>query len=109
MTSVTEGTRYELAGVTLAPLLGSVVGATTDLASAYATFAAGLTSADAYVEPDGTQSANAIDGISQLIQGRDASTLLTPLGFTLSSGYEAVSRKPYALAKSEYAGGNRKW
>jgi hypothetical protein len=91
------------------PRLPPGIGAVTDLATDFAAFAATITSADTYVEPDGTQSTNAIDGISRLIQGRDASSLLTPLGFTLSSGYETVSRKPYALAKSEYAGGNRKW
>lgn len=80
----------------------------TDLAAAFATFAAALSSSDTYAEPGTSDSVSAIAGINQLIQGRDASTL-TALGFTVSTGYESVSGKAYALAKSEYGSGNRKW
>lgn len=88
---------------------GSSSGPTTDLATDFATFAAGLTSSDTYREPDSTESGNAVTGLVRLCQGQDATSLLNPLGFTITTGTEAVSGKSYALAKSEYSAGNRKW
>ena len=50
----------------------------TNLATDFATFAAQLTAGDTYREPTGSEPTNAVAGILQLTQGRDASALLTP-------------------------------
>lgn len=93
----------------IAPLLPPPSATFTDLDAWLATFIATISTGQTYRDPTGTEAANAIDGIERLgIAGADAAALLTPLGFTITTGYDSVTKRPFALAVNEF-GTNRSW
>jgi hypothetical protein len=81
---------------------------TTDLSAWLTTFTAGISSAQSYREPTTLEAADAVLGIERLALGADASTLLTPLGYTATTGIDSATGRPYALAVNE-PGTDRSW
>jgi hypothetical protein len=81
---------------------------TTDLTAWLTTYTAGITSSQPYREPTTQEAADAVLGIERLALGADATTLLTPLGYTITTGVDSVSGRPYALAVNE-SGTARAW
>jgi hypothetical protein len=81
---------------------------TTDLSAWLTTFTAGISSTQSYREPTTLEAADAVLGIERLALGADASTLLTPLGYTVTTGIDSVTGRPYALAVNE-PGTDRSW
>lgn len=73
----------------------------TDVLALLNNFVAPLGAVQGYREPTGPELTNALAGLQKLVTSTtDASTLLTPLGFTVVTGIEAVSKRPFALAYS---------
>jgi hypothetical protein len=102
-----EGLRVAAADATAAAAL--VPGAGTDLTALINSFVAPFNSSQPYREPNSTELANGVAGIQRLaISGADAAGLLSPLGFTISSGIDSVTKKPYILAYNEF-GTDRSW
>jgi len=80
-----------------------------DLTAAVNSFIASFTSSMPYREPTSPELADGVAGIQRLaINGADASSLLVPLGFTISSGIDSVTKRPYIMASSEF-GTDRGW
>lgn len=74
------------------------------------TFVAPLSSIQAYREPTGPELTNALAGLGKMVTSTaDAATLLTPLGFTIVTGIEAVSKRSFALAYSAPPTDQRGW
>lgn len=81
----------------------------TDLTAMIAQFTGNFSSAQLYREPTSTEKTNGVAGLIRIaIPGADATSLLTPLGFTLTSGVDSVSKKSYVMAYSEF-GTDRGW
>jgi hypothetical protein len=73
----------------------------TDVLALLNNFVAPLSAVQGYREPTGPEMTNALAGLGKLLTSTvDASTLLTPLGFTVVTGVEAVTKKAFALAYS---------
>ncbi|MDT8915746.1 hypothetical protein [Amycolatopsis sp. PS_44_ISF1] len=82
---------------------------TADLGAWLTRFTAGFSTAQAYREPTAAEALAAVTGIERLaFLGADASTMLAPLGFSLTPGYDSVSRRPFLLAACE-TGTERAW
>lgn len=104
---IEEGLRVAAADATAAAALVPAPG--TDLTTLVTNFVAPFNSSMPYREPNSTELANGIAGVQRLaISGADATGLLTPLGFTVSSGIDSVTKKPYIIAYNEL-GTNRGW
>ena len=102
-----EGLRVAAADATAAAALVPAAG--NDLTAVINSFVAPFNSSQPYRNPTGTELTNGVAGIQRLaISGADASGLLTPLGFTISSGIDSVTKKPYVLAYNEF-GTDRSW
>jgi hypothetical protein len=102
-----EGLRVAAADATAAAALVPAAG--TDLTALINSFIAPFNSSQPYREPNSTELANGVAGVQRLaINGADAAGLLTPLGFTISSGIDSVTKKPYVLAYNEF-GTDRAW
>jgi hypothetical protein len=73
----------------------------TDVLALLNNFVAPLSAVQGYREPTGTEMTNALAGLGKLLTSTvDATTLLTPLGFTVVTGVEAVTKRAFALAYS---------
>lgn len=82
----------------------------TDTLSLLNSFVAPFSAVQGYREPTGTELTNAVNGIALLpFSISAATTLLAPLGFTVSSGVDAVSKRPYVLAYSAAPTDQRGW
>jgi hypothetical protein len=82
----------------------------TDLTAVIDAFTATLSKDQAYRHPKAQEAADGVTGVRQMLQGRDAAAVLGPLGFTVTSGVEVDSGRPYALAQSETGpDGERAW
>lgn len=82
----------------------------TDVLALLNTFIAPLSAVQGYREPTGTELTNALAGLGKLLTSTtDASTLLTPLGFTVVTDVEAVTKKSFALAYSAPPTDQRGW
>jgi hypothetical protein len=82
----------------------------TDVLALLNTFIAPLSAVQGYREPTGTELTNALAGLGKLLTSTtDASTLLTPLGFTVVTDIEAVTKKSFALAYSAPPTDQRGW
>lgn len=104
---IEEGLRITSVDASTASALVPPAG--TDLTAAINSFVTSFNSAMPYREPTSPEKANGIAGIQRLaINGADASGLLTPLGFTISSGIDSVTKRPYIMATSEF-GTDRGW
>jgi hypothetical protein len=73
----------------------------TDLTAVIDAFTATLSKDQAYRHPTAQEAADGVTGVRQMLQGGDAAAVLGPLGFTVTSGVEVDSGRPYALAQSE--------
>lgn len=81
-----------------------------DVLSLLNTFVAPLSSVQSYREPTGPELTNALAGLGKMLTSTaDAATLLTPLGFTIVTGVEAVSKRSFALAYSAPPTDQRGW
>jgi hypothetical protein len=73
----------------------------TDVLALLNNFVAPLAAVQGYREPTGTELTNALAGLGKMLTSTvDAATLLTPLGFTIVTGVEAVTKRSFALAYS---------
>lgn len=81
---------------------------TTDLSSWLTTFSATINSSQSYAEPAAGDVTNFLKGLRCEIQGTSSGTLLTALGFTVTTGYDSVSNRPYTLIVNE-TGTSRSW
>ena len=72
-------------------------------------FTARMSDSQPYREPTAAETAEAVAGLWRLLGDRHAEALLAPLGFTIASGLDAVSGRPFMLAFSESAPGERAW
>lgn len=72
------------------------------------TFTATISSSQAYAEPTAANVTDFITGMYDVMRGATSSSLLTALGFTVTTGIEAVSKRSYALIVNEY-GTSRSW
>lgn len=82
----------------------------TDVLAILNTFIAPLSAVQGYREPTGTELTNALTGLGKMLTSTtDASTLLTPLGFTVVTGVEAVTKRSFALAYSAPPTDQRGW
>jgi len=82
----------------------------TDTLSLLNSFVAPFSAAQGYREPTGTELTNALNGLGQLpFSISAATTLLSPLGFTIVTGTDAVSKRPFALAYSAAPTDQRGW
>lgn len=83
-------------------------GTPTDLNPFIATFAASISSGQAYAEPTTANVTSFMTGLYDVMRGAISSTALTALGFTVTTGYESVTGRKYALIVNEY-GTSRAW
>jgi hypothetical protein len=82
----------------------------TDVLALLNNFVAPLSAVQGYREPTGTELTNALAGLGKMLTSTvDASTLLTPLGFTIVTGVEAVTKRSFALAYSAPPTDQRGW
>lgn len=79
-----------------------------DLDAFISTFSATISSSQSYAEPTGPNVTDFITGMYEIMRGATSSSLLTALGFTVTTGVEAVTKKNYALIVNEY-GTSRAW
>lgn len=81
-----------------------------DLVGLVNAFVAPFSSVQGYREPTGPELTNALAGLAKMLTSTaEAGTLLTPLGFTVSTGVDSVSKRPYALAYSPPPTDQRGW
>jgi hypothetical protein len=80
-----------------------------DLEAWLTDFTAPMSDMQPYREPTPAESADAVMGLRRMLGGGHAKTLLGPLGFTVSSGFDAVTGRPIVLAFSESPPGKRAW
>jgi uncharacterized Zn-binding protein involved in type VI secretion len=83
--------------------------AAVDLTAWLAEFTALMSDSQPYREPTAAESADAVAGLWRLLGDGHAEALLAPLGFTVTSGFDAVSGRPFTLAYSESPPGERAW
>lgn len=82
----------------------------TDTASLVNSFVAPFSAVQGYREPTGPELTNALAGLGKMLTSTtDATTLLAPLGFTVSTGIDATTKRPYALAYSAAPTDQRGW
>lgn len=82
----------------------------TDTLSLLNSFVAPFSAVQGYREPTGTELTNALTGLGRLFASTtEATTLLSPLGFTVVTGVEATSKRPFALAYSAAPTDQRGW
>jgi uncharacterized Zn-binding protein involved in type VI secretion len=72
-------------------------------------FTALMSESQPYREPTAAEGADAVAGLWRLLGDGHAEALLAPLGFTVASGFDAVSGRPFVLAYSESSPGERAW
>ena len=89
--------------------IGSAAPAAVDLAEWLREFTAHMSFRQPYREPTAAESADAVAGLWRLLGDGHATALLAPLGFTVTSGLDAVSSRPFVLAFSESPPGERAW
>lgn len=107
MNYIEEGLRITSVDASTAAALVPPAG--NDLTAIINSFTASFNSSMPYREPTSPEKANGVAGIQRLaISGADASGLLVPLGFTISSGIDSVTKRSYILATSEF-GTDRGW
>lgn len=110
---VTDHTQLSNVGVNThaqidAALASLTPAAGTNLNTFMSTFAATITSGQAYAEPTATDATNFIKGMYDVMGGATTSAELAALGFTITTGVEAVTKREYALIVNEY-GTARAW
>jgi hypothetical protein len=82
----------------------------TDTLGLLTSFVAPFSAVQGYREPTGTELTNALAGLGKLpFSTTDATTLLGPLGFTVVTGIDAVTKRPFALAYSAAPTDLRGW
>jgi hypothetical protein len=82
----------------------------TDTLSLLNSFVAPFSAVQGYREPTGPELTNALAGLGRmLVSTTDATTLLGPLGFTVTTGIDATTKRPYALAYSAAPTDQRGW
>jgi hypothetical protein len=82
----------------------------TDTLSLLNSFVAPFSAVQGYREPTGPELTNALTGLGRLFASTaEATTLLNPLGFTIVTGTEATSKRPFALAYSAAPTDQRGW
>ncbi len=81
----------------------------TDLSAWLAAFTAPMSSGQPYREPTAPEAADLVAGLLRLLGDGDAAALLGPLGFTVTSGVDSASGRPFVLAFSEAPPGDRGW
>lgn len=82
----------------------------TDTLSLVNSFVAPFSAVQGYREPTGTELTNALAGLGRLpVSTADATALLGPLGFTIVSGTEATTKRPFVLAYSAAPTDQRGW
>jgi hypothetical protein len=82
----------------------------TDTLSLLNTFVAPFSAVQGYREPTGPELTNALTGLGRmLVSTTDATTLLGPLGFTVLTGIDAATKRPFALAYSAAPTDQRGW
>jgi hypothetical protein len=82
----------------------------TDTLGLLTSFVAPFSAVQGYREPTGTELTNALAGLGKLpFSSTDATTVLTPLGFTVVTGIDAVTKRPFALAYSAAPTDLRGW
>jgi hypothetical protein len=94
------------------PLSEADIGAApvaTDLSAWLAAFTALISPGQRYREPTAPEAADAVAGLRRLLGDGDADSLLGPLGFTITSGLDSASGRPFVLAFSESPPGDRAW
>jgi hypothetical protein len=72
------------------------------------TYVAAMSSGQPYREPTGPEATNLVSGVRRLAQSMDPGTLLSANGYTVTTGIETASGRPYVLAVNE-PGTNRAW
>jgi hypothetical protein len=80
-----------------------------NLAAWLTDFTAPMSSSQPYREPASAESTDAVGALWRLLGDGDAEALLEPLGFTVISGIDAVTGRPFVLAYSESPPGERAW
>jgi hypothetical protein len=80
-----------------------------DLDGWLAGFTATMSSAQPYREPTQAEGSDAAAGLHLMLGGGDAGSRLGPLGFTVVSGLDSESGRPFTLAFSEAPPGDRAW
>jgi hypothetical protein len=88
---------------------GAAAPADTDLSAWLSAFTASMSSAQPYREPTAPEAAGAVAALRRLLGDGDATALLGPLGFTVTSGLDSASGRPFVLAFSESSPGDRAW
>jgi hypothetical protein len=82
----------------------------TDTLSLLNTFVAPLSAVQGYREPTGGEMTSALSGLGRmLVSTTDATTLLAPLGFTVVTGVDSVTKRAFALAYSAAPTDLRGW
>lgn len=82
----------------------------TDTLSLLNSFVAPFSAVQGYREPSAGEMTSALTGLGRMLTSiTDATTQLTPLGFTVSTGIEATTKRPYALAYSAAPTDQRGW
>ena len=88
---------------------GAALPAPVDLAAWFSRFTAPMSSTQPYREPNAAEAADAVAGLHRMLGDGDATAPLGPLGFTVMSGLDSVSGRPFTLAFSEAPPGERTW
>jgi hypothetical protein len=80
-----------------------------DLAAWLSEFTAPMSSTQPYREPTAAESTDAVMGLWRMLGDGRAESLLAPLGFTVTSGFDSVTGRPLVLAFSEGPPEKRAW
>lgn len=82
----------------------------TDTLSLLNSFVAPFSAVQGYREPTGPELTNALTGLGRLVASvPEATALLNPLGFTITTGTDATTKRPFALAYSAAPTDQRGW
>jgi hypothetical protein len=74
----------------------------TDLNAWITSYLAPMNTGQLYREPTPAEAAQGVTGVRRLgIAGADAASQLTPLGFTITTGIDSITKRPYTLAVNE--------
>lgn len=79
-----------------------------DLTTWLTTFDTNITSGQTYSDPTGGNVTDFLTGLAAIARGDTTSSLLTSLGFTIQVGFEAITKRKYALVYNEF-GTARAW
>lgn len=66
------------------------------------TFDTNITSGQTYSDPTAPNVTDFLNGLAAIARGDTTSSLLTALGFTIQIGFEAVTKRKYALVYNEF-------